>query len=413
MEQMNKKTFLIPFLAAITLLIVGLASAGNLATSVETEFNDVVFNDVVLSTSTTMAGMVGDTVPVRVTFDAIEDMSEVRVKVNIEGHREDISAKTSRFDIVDGSTYTKLLTLDLPSDLRDDLTKEFTLYVEIVSASDRTEKEYTVKMQRESYELDVLSVDVNTQVSAGDVVPVVVVFKNIGFNRGDDNYVVASIPALGISSRGYAGDLVPSEYCDEDVYDYDCEDEEDSVQKTVYLKIPSNAVAGTYELEVEVYNDDTDTVVRKLVNVGTSGDSTVLAAVKTQDLEAGETKTYDLILVNSADDVKVFNIATVSGTALSVSAPSVVTVGPDASEVVEVTVTAASDAEIGTYTFSVEVDGEQVVFGANVTKESVSASVVALTVILVIIFVVLLAVLIVLLTRKEDQPIEEVETSYY
>ena len=257
--------------------------------------------------------------------------------------------------------------------------------------------------------MDVLSVDVDSQISAGDIVPVVIVIKNIGYNAGDDNYVVASIPALGISSRGYAGDLIPLEDCGND---YDCAEEEDSVQKVVYLQIPSNAVAGAYELEVEVYNSDTETVVKKIVNIGGSTDSLVLAAVKTQDIKAGETKTYDLILVNSADDVKVFNIATVSGTALSVSAPSVVTVGPDASETVQITVIASSNADIGTYTFSVEVNGEQIVFGANVTEESVSASVVALTVILVIIFVVLLAVLIVLLTRKE-QPIEEAETSYY
>lgn len=399
MEQMNKKTFLIPFLAAITLLLVGFAAAANLATNVETEFNGVE-----LSGSTTMAGMVGDTVPVRVTFDAVQNMSEVRVNIRMEGHREDIEAETSRFDIIDGSTYTKLLSLDLPSDLKDDLAKEFTLYVEISSASDRTEETYTLKMQRESYELDVLSIDVDSQVSAGDVVPVVVVIKNTGYNSGDDNYVVASIPALGISSRGYAGDLVAIEDCDDDC--------DDSVQKTVYFQIPSNVVAGTYELEVEVYNDDTSTVVKKLVNIGDSEDTLVLAAVKTQDINAGETKIYDLILVNSADDVKVFNIATVSGTALSVSAPSVVTVGPDSSETVQVSVTAAKNADIGTYTFSVDVNGEQVVFGANVTGGSVSASVVALTVILVIIFVVLLAVLIVLLTRKE-QPIEEAETSYY
>tara|TARA_Y100000034_G_scaffold122303_1_gene167577 strand:- start:6403 stop:7656 length:1254 start_codon:yes stop_codon:yes gene_type:complete len=397
MEHM-KKTFLIPFLAVFTLLLIGLTSAANLATGVDTEFNGVELG------SNTMVGMVRDTVPVRITFDAVQDMSEVRVTIRMEGHRDDIEAETSRFDIEDGSTYTKLLSLDLPSDLKDDLSKEFTLYVEISSASDRTEEEYTISIQRESYDLDVLSVDVDTQISAGDIVPVVIVIKNIGYNDGDDNYVVASIPALGISSRGYAGDLVPMEDCEDDC--------DDSVQKVVYLQIPSNAVAGAYELEVEVYNDDTETVVRKLVNIGGSTDSLVLAAVKTQDIKAGETKTYDLILVNSADNVKVFNIATVSGTALTVSAPSVVTVGPDASETVEVTVTAASHADIGAYTFSVDVNGEQIVFGANVTEESVSASVVALTVILVIIFVVLLAVLIVLLTRKE-QPIEEAETSYY
>jgi hypothetical protein len=404
---MKRKTFLIPFLAAFVLLTLGMVSAGELATNVETEFNGVELSQV-----TNMAGMTGDMVPVKVTFDATKDMGEVRVKVRIEGHRDDVDESTSRFDIVNGSTYTKLLNLRLPSDLKD-LTKEFTLYVEISSSSDRTEEDYTIKMQRESYTLDVLSVDYSTQVSAGDVVPVVVVLKNEGFNRADDNYVIASIEDLGVSSRGYAGDLVSSEYCDESVNDFDCEDEEDSVQKTLYLKIPEGSASGVYELEVRVYNSDTETVVTKLINVGAGSSTMVLAAVKNQDLKAGETTLYDLILVNSAKNVKVYNLQSVSGSDLTVSVPSVVTVSPDSSETVQVAVTASNDAPVGTYTFSVDVDGETVVFGANVTEGSAtSASVVALTVILVIIFVVLLAVLVVLLTRKE-QPIEEVETSYY
>ena len=122
-----------------------------------------------------------------------------------------------------------------------------------------------------------------------------------------------------------------------------------------------------------------------------------------------------IVIVNSANKVRVFNINAVSGTALSVSVPSVVTVGAGSSVTVPVTVRASNDADVGAYTFSVNVDDETVVFGANVTNGSasgVSTSVVALTVVLVIIFVVLLIVLIVLLTRKE-QTIEEVETSYY
>ena len=102
----------------------------------------------------------------------------------------------------------------------------------------------------------------------------------------------------------------------------------------------------------------------------------------------------------------------VSGNDLTVSVPSVVTVAPDSSETVSIAVTAADDADVGTYTFSVDVDGQSETFGANVVGGSVSASVVALTVILVIVFVVLLAVLVILLTKKE-KPIEEVETSYY
>ena len=395
---MKRNILLIPFIAVLTLLIAGFASA-ELANNIATDFNSVTLG------TNTMVGDVDNVIPVRVTFDSIADEENVKVKVYMEGHRDDVSVSTNRFNIEDGITYTKLLSLRLPSD-SDDLSEEYTLYVEIVSKDDRTEEEYTISMQRNSYTFEILSIDYSSNLLAGEVVPVSVVIKNIGYNRMDDTYAIVSIPALGISSRGYVGDLIPVE----DYDDYD--DEEDSVQKTVYLKIPMNIEAGVYDMEIEVYNNDAETSVTKLVNIGGSVSGMVLAAVKNQDLNAGETATYDLIVVNSADDVKVFNIESVSGDVLSVSVPSVITVGPDSSETVAVAVTADSSADIGTYTFSVSVDGKQTVFGANVVGEGVSASVVALTVVLVIIFVVLLAVLVVLLTRKE-KPIEEVETSYY
>jgi len=398
MKNMKRNILLIPFIAVLTLLIAGFASA-ELANNIATDFNSVTLG------TNTMVGDVDNVIPVRVTFDSIADEENVKVKVYMEGHRDDVSVSTNRFNIEDGITYTKLLSLRLPSD-SDDLSEEYTLYVEIVSKDDRTEEEYTISMQRNSYTFEILSIDYSSNILAGEVAPVSVVIKNIGYNRMDDTYAIVSIPALGISSRGYVGDLIPVE----DYDDYD--DEEDSVQKTVYLKIPMNIEAGVYDMEIEVYNNDAETSVTKLVNIGGSVSGMVLAAVKNQDLNAGETATYDLIVVNSADDVKVFNIGTVSGDVLSVSAPSVVTVGPDASETVSITVKADDNAAIGTYTFSVDVNGKQVVFGANVVGTSVSTSVVALTVILVIIFVVLLAVLVVLLTRKE-KPMEEVETSYY
>lgn len=401
MKNMKRNLLLIPFMTVLTLLVVSFASAG-LATGIDTEFNGVTLS----ITGQTMAGDVMNTVPIRVTFVADDNATDVKVKVYMEGHRDDVSASTSRFDIETNVTYTKLLSLDLPSD-SNDLSEEYTLYVEVVSKNDKSEAQYTVSMQRDSYTFEILSVDYSTQVKGNDVFPVSVVVKNTGYNRMDDTYVVVSIPALGVSTRGYVGDLVPTECCDDD-----CDDEEDSLYRTVYLKVPSNAASGVYEMNVEVYNDDAEDVVTELISVGDSATTMVLASVKNQDLNAGETVTYDLVIVNSADDVKVFELDSISGDVLSVSVPSVVTVSPDSSKIVSVAVTAASDAKVGTYTFSVDVDGEQTVFGANVVGGSVSASVVALTVILVIVFIVLLAVLVVLLTKKE-KTIEEVETSYY
>lgn len=400
---MKRKTLLVPVFAALFLFAISFVSADEIVSGgsngITTEFNGVE-----LGSSTTMAGSVGNTVPVRVIFEAKIDVSDVRVKVSMEGHREEISASTNRFDVINGSTYSKLLSLELPSDAKD-LSKEYTLYVEVVSSSDKSEKMYTVRIQRESYTLEILSVDYPTQVTAGSTIPVSVVVKNNGFNREDDNYIVASISALGITARSYIGDLIPVE-------DADLDEEEDSTYNRVYLKIPSSAQSGVYDLEVMAYNKDSKTMVKKKISVGESESATILAASKSKDLNAGETITYDIIVVNSEKSVKIFNLETVSGDVLKVTAPSVFTVGPDSSKTIPITVKASEDASIGTYSFSVKVDGKQFVFGANVIGSAVSTSVVALTVVLVIIFVVLLAVLVVLLTRKE-KPIEDIETSYY
>ena len=403
MKNMKRNVLLIPFVAVMTLLVFSMASAmtdaDNIVDDLTTEFNGVILG------SDTMAGDVDGTVPVRVTFVATANVSDVRVEVSMDGFRDDVEAETSRFDIVDGNTYTKLLSLRLPSS-SDDLNEEYTLKVELTHDGSNAFEEYTVSVQRESYTFEIKSVDFSSKVNAGDVFPVSVVVKNTGFNRMDDTYVVVSIPTLGVSTRGYVGDLVTTNE------DEDNEDKEDSMYRTVYLKVPASAVAGVYEMEIEAYNDDAETTVKQLVSVVGSASSVVLATIKNQDLNAGETVTYDLVIVNSADDVKVYTLNSVAGDDLIISVPSVVTVGPDASETVSIAVTAASDAEVGTYTFSIDVDGEQTVFGANVVGGSVSSSVVALTVILVIVFVVLLAVLVVLLTKKE-KPIDEVETSYY
>jgi hypothetical protein len=262
MKNMKKNVLLIPFVAVLTLLVVSMASAG-LADDMYTKFNGVT-----LSNGSTMVGNVDDVVPFRVTFDAAADASDVRIKVYMEGHRDDVSVRTDRFDIEAGVTYTKLLSLRLPSD-SDDLSESYTLYVEVVNKNDRSEAEYTVSMQRESYTLEVLSVDYNSRVEAGDVFPVSVVVKNTGYNRMDDTYVVVSIPALGASARGYVGDLIVTSE------DEDNEDKEDSINKIVTLMVPADVASGVYEMEVVVYNDDAKTITGNLIAIdGIDSDDT-------------------------------------------------------------------------------------------------------------------------------------------
>jgi uncharacterized membrane protein len=394
---MKRTSFVVPFIAVLTLLLANFAVA--FATVDSVEFNSVELNGI------TMAGMVDDTVPIRVVFTATDNASNVELEVSMNGFRDDVSADVKISDVEAGVTYVKTLSLSLPDDT-DSLSEEYTLYVELTTSTDKVEESYTVSLQRESHTLEILSVDLDTSVSAGETVPVTVVVKNTGYNREDDVYVTVSIPSLDVSQRAYVEDLVPMENCDDDC------DHEDTESQVVYVKIPADAATGVYDIKVKAYSDDAETTETSSIRVGGSVDSSFYPAATSKTLKAGETVSYDLVIVNTADNVKTYTLQAVSGDDLTVSVPSIVVVGPRDSAIVSVEVTADSAAR-GDYTFSVVSDNKQVVYTANVSGSSMSGAIVALTVALVIIFLVLLVVLIVLATKKGSKEVEEVETSYY
>ena len=252
MKKMKRNLTFVSLLAVLV-MAMGFASAFGTIETVE-------FNGVVLDNDSVIAVSPGEVVPVWVRFDATEDASDVTLEVEIKG-RNGVSVSKELSDIENGSTYPSLLKLKLPE--TDDLSEEFTLYVTMSSSTDEVVGTFdvSVKVQKESYNLKVLSVDYNSKVEAGNAFPVSVVMKNTGYNRADDVYVIASIPALGITTRGYAGDLIPME-------DYEAyEDEEDSVEKIVYLQIPADAESAVYEMTIEVYNKDSNTEISKLIAV--------------------------------------------------------------------------------------------------------------------------------------------------
>jgi uncharacterized membrane protein len=405
---MNTKTLMVALIAVMSVFMFSFTSAfvadGDSGISLNVNGVEVLPPTSYIGLDS-LAGFAGDMVPVKVTFAANGSASDVKVKVEIYGGNEEYSDSTSRFNVVANSAYTKLLNIQLPKTL-DETTDDIQLRVSIYNQDNEFETEYTIQMQRNSYQLGVLSVDYDSSVSAGNTVPVSVVITNNGFENSDDGFVTVTIPELGVSAKGYFGDLVAVESCDENC------DNTDSVQKIVSLKIPSTAKDGTYDMVVKVYDADSTTTITKQIRVSASTDTQIVSAAKSQDIRAGETKTFEMILVNSAGKVMVYNLNAVSGSDLSVSVPSVVTVDADSSKVVQVTVTASDDAKVGVYPFTVEANGQTMVFNANVTGQSVSVSAIALTIVLVVIFVALLVVLIVLLTRK-SKPTEEVETSYY
>jgi hypothetical protein len=351
----------------------------------------------------------GDVIPVRVTFTADEHEEDVRVVARILGERG-LSEVTERFDVIEGSRYSRLLTIGLPYDLDDNLNEPFTLKVTIESNSREGDSiEVFLEVQRSSYELEILSVEMDEEVRAGDNLVVDAVLKNRGSHEAEDTFVIVKVPELGLSKREFLGDLSSIDEDDPEKFD--------SEQGRIFLRIPRDAAAGVYTVEVEAFNDDSRVVVdRRIVVLGASDESTVISSTTSKKFAVGEVKSYTLTLVNAGDRIKIYELVLEAANGLTIDFDeSVVAVPAGTSRTVKFDVTGTED---GTFNFAVDVisDGELVKkqnYVAMVEGRSIGGdSAVLLTVVLAIVFVVLLVVLIVLLTRKPEKS-EEFGESYY
>ncbi|MBS3078825.1 hypothetical protein J4218_01765 [Candidatus Pacearchaeota archaeon] len=418
---MKNKAIFVSFVAFLAIaLILNTVLASDIVTITSVKVNGVVASQ----TSPAIAGEVSDTVPVEVEFLANADVTDARVKVSIEGYKEDISASTPRFLLVNGSRYVKRFTLQLPSSMDlDDLTEGVELQVEVSAKAEASVvQSYAIKMQRDLYSLNILSVDAPQKVTAGNTVAFDIVLQNNGNDRLDNTYIKVSIPELGVERKVYFGDLSP--YV-EDNY----EDIRDTNNKVLYLAIPRNAQPGNYNVVIEAYNYDTSTIVKERLVVESAGSqSGVIPSITSRTISTGEETTFEVVLVNPNDRMVVYSIIPEQSEGLIVNVQEpVVTVGADSSRTVVVKVKATNSASEGTHLVVVGVNTEsglerKVSFTVNVDNNSSTNpvpgltgnnTVLILTVILVIVFVVLLVILIVLLTRKPTETEEFGETSYY
>ena len=408
MIQTMEKKFLVSFLLAVSVLFLAatVSAAGPLATITDVEVDGVNVN-------ASPAIVVGDSVLIRVDFDSLENASDVTVEAEIEGDKEDVRAETRAFDVETGFEYSRSLRLDVPFDLKDTLSGDVTLNIDISGSGFKTEATYTLRLQRAPFDAAIKAVSVPQTVSAGETLPVDVVLKNLGYDDLDDLMVTASIPALGLERTAFFGDLVALE-CDDDLnatdnYGVDItrkcdEDDEDTVAGRIFLQLPWDVEAGIYALEVTVENDDTTssrTVQVAIENAFSSGNFIVSG--------------NQLLIVNPTNQVVVYRIVPESTGTVSVSvSESLVAVPAGSSKTIFVD---ATSNVAGTQTYAVNIfsaDGsllERVEF--TTTGDGGTASpIVVLTVILAIIFIVLLVVLIVLIGKKPEKS-EEFGESYY
>jgi hypothetical protein len=405
--KMNTKQILVSFMTiASVLLLVATVSAytttGDLA-----ENGTIVIQVDNVNVDDFPAIIAGETVSVWVRFTADVEATDVRIKAEIEGDKVDVDERTASFDVEEGQRYSKVLKLEVPYELKDEVSENVSLNIKIWDGNDKTEvKDIELRVQRPSYNVDVKSITVSNEVDAGETFPVDIVIMNRGYNDLDDLYVRASISALGVDKVAYFGDLVALEEDDDD---------EDTVSGKLYLEVPFDVTPGVYVLEVEVTNDDTTSTVVKQIVINNDFASNVIIASTSRTVAVGEDAEYNLLIVNPTDKVKVYRVVSESNGGLSSNVGETVVAVPAGSSK-NVAVTARADAE-GQYSFSVNVFSgeslsETVALSLNVEGSSITNPVVVLTIILAVIFLVLLIVLIVLIGKKPART-EEFGESYY
>lgn len=406
--NMDTKNYLVFLMAVMSMfLVVSTVSAAELADIEVVDIDEVSVNYASVTA--------GEFIEVEVLFVALEDASDVRIKVEIEGNKEDVSVQAGPFVIEEGQAYKKTLGLRVPYELKDEVSDGLTLSVKIWDDDDRTLEEYDLNVQRPAYNVGIMSMSTYDVVNAGETIPVDVVLKNIGYNDLDDLEVSVSIPELGVSRETYFGDIVALECFDEDGCD---EDDEDTVRGRLYLRVPYEAEAGVYELEVEVSNSDltvTDSEAIQIRNDFSGGNIITSSVSKT--FAVGDKADYVLVIANPSSNLKVYHVVAESSGDISTSVDSSVVVIPAGSSK-EVTVTAVANSD-GDYTFNVNLisGGEiagQVTLTANVegSSASITSPIMVLTIVLAIVFLVLLVVLIVLLGKKPEKT-EDFGESYY
>ena len=189
---MNIKNFVGLFVLAISLLfLVSSVSAQTFAT-----INYVEADSVFLVKDSVFGVEAGQTLDLRVVFMALADEENVRVTARVLGE-PGLYEATERFDVLSDRTYSKMLRLDLPSDI--DRDENFILEVRVESQSlIGDELRATFEVQRKNYALEFLSVESPSRISAGEVLPIEVIVEIRGRHVAEDTFVIASIQALRI-----------------------------------------------------------------------------------------------------------------------------------------------------------------------------------------------------------------------
>ncbi|TKJ17303.1 hypothetical protein CEE44_02085 [Candidatus Woesearchaeota archaeon B3_Woes] len=409
----------------LTIFLIGILTVCGVASATIT-INDVLLDSNHLGDGTnTISGIErGDEYQVKVRATSNTDLNDVQIEAYIRGYDHDdrIEDITDVFDMKANVTYTKKLTLSLPQRMDQDRYK---LRVRVEGrGGEPTYNDYDLEVDTGRHNLVIKDVVFSPEgsVKAGRALLASVRLKNYGEKDEEGIKVKVSVPDLGVSASDYIDEL---------------EADESTTSEEIYLRVPSCAAEGTYDVKVEVTYDDADekeiemaemkVISGESCEVGVS-DSGVKPTI-TYDSSAQEvTKEgaiYTLTISNPTNSAKTVTVG-VNGVdvfgSVRVSPSNVFVLGAGETKTVYLYVTANKDAVAGQHSFSATVSGlgtttQEILLTANIITSAGLGSVKkALEVGLVVLVVVLVVVGLIIGFRKlnsDEDDMEEEGKTYY
>ena len=326
----------------------------------------------------------GDELDIRVKLNASDNETDIEIRAEVLGYEysdhEPIFARVHTFDLDYGDTTYKDLTISLP----DKMDKDY--YDLRITVGTRTgsafEGLYRLHLKGIKHSLIIKDVIFNPEpsVESGRALLTTVRIKNIGEKDEEGIKVTVAIPALGLEASDYIDEL---------------EADESTTSEELYLRIPTCAEAGLYDILVSVEYDEgyeevsmdemisiVESEVCAPVDNGNDGaGKTVVTVPEAQNVVKGTSgAVFPITITNLAKSAKTYTLS-VSGVdafgSYRVDPSNVIVVQGENSKTVYVYLTANDDAGAGEKAFVVSIstdgDSKDIALKANVVEPKVSA----------------------------------------
>ncbi len=324
----------------------------------------------------------GQEFDIKVRLTAATDEKNIEISAEVLGYeysdKEPIMDNVHTFDLDANDTAFKTLSLKLPDKMDKDY---YDLRIRVASRTGGTQ-EMLYRLHLKGVRHDIVIKDVvfspNDEVVGGRALLSTVRVKNVGEKDEEGIKVSVAIPALGLEASDYIDEL---------------EADESTTSEELYLRVPTCAESGVYDVIVTVEFDEgyESVTMQKTIAIVESevcapvtedGGKTIITVPESQNVAKGTGGVvFPITITNLGKSAKTYTLA-VSGVdafgTYRIDPSSVIVVKGGEAKSAYVYITANDNAQAGEKVFAIDVstdgDSKQITLKANVVEQQSAAS---------------------------------------